>query len=246
MVLKNPIIMADTRRSPSDLRMVGGYVSLYFAALKQLLYRKFNNNDDNNDDYYPNVYVFSILIIIKFFFEHCNSLIILFFLFISVELCTDAVHHQQQQELRIKPQLITVLVSLINVIFFFWYDKNTYHVIKFAYYSERTKGEFSIYYLVWITIASDYLIRSIFMLTKALWNIICYCCCCSPRNNFFIITIKTFSHVYRSLVTIPPWLSYFLDVSFYDLTISEKIIGISLSSIYMFFKVTDVFSKVYT
>uniref|UniRef100_V5ID73 Putative ring finger protein transmembrane 2 n=1 Tax=Ixodes ricinus TaxID=34613 RepID=V5ID73_IXORI len=93
--------------------------------------------------------------------------------------------------------------------------------------------------VVWIVVVTDFVLKLITILVKALIVALPGFLSCFPRRGKYYLFVETSSQVYRSVVPMQHWLYYFSE----SYTGSTKIFSMMLSGAYLLCKCSDIVAK---
>ncbi|XP_050680192.1 RING finger and transmembrane domain-containing protein 2 isoform X2 [Leptidea sinapis] len=140
--------------------------------------------------------------------------------------------HVNRSFLALLCELVFSLGSVIIVHFLFGHDRLLPNVVMFPGYTEPIK----VWELLWLVMNTDLIVKIFTVDVKILITMVPSCMLPYQKRGKVYLFTEAVSQLYRSLITIQPWV-YFLLASYSG---SERLVGVSLTCIYVFAKVLEV------
>lgn len=183
---------------------------------------------------------FVLILLLKLAFDHRVGLLVILGLFITFCHANSVIKREVgKQGKRQFTGLLIVAINLVTCICFVYFvlaDSGlAYALILVPPYSQPIGGM----EVVWIVVVTDFVLKLITILVKALIIAVPGFISCFPRRGKYYLFVETSSQVYRSVVPMQHWLYYFSE----SYTGSSKMFSMMLSGAYLLCKCTDIVAK---
>ncbi|XP_029840083.2 RING finger and transmembrane domain-containing protein 2 [Ixodes scapularis] len=191
-------------------------------------------------DFVDKYLTFVLILLLKLSFDHRIGLLGILGLFITFCHANSVIKREVgKQGKRQFSGLFIVATNLVTCICFVYFvlaDKGlAYALILVPPYSHPIGGM----EVVWIVVVTDFVLKLITILVKALIVALPGFLSCFPRRGKYYLFVETSSQVYRSVVPMQHWLYYFSE----SYTGSTKIFSMMLSGAYLLCKCSDIVAK---
>ncbi|XP_041968408.1 RING finger and transmembrane domain-containing protein 2 [Aricia agestis] len=180
---------------------------------------------------------FYLLLFIKFMYDSREGLFTFAILFCTFAHSNAIVRREYGKQMNRSIQtLLTELVFSVSCVaivhFLFGHGRLLPNVIMFPGYTEPI----DVWELIWLVVLTDLIVKIITVDIKMVITMMPVCILPFQKRGKVYLFTEAVSQLYRSLITIQPWI-YFLMQSYEG---SEKILGMFLTSLYVFAKVIEL------
>lgn len=183
---------------------------------------------------------FVLILLLKLAFDHRVGVLVILGLFITFchanSVIKREVGKQAKRQLSSLLIVVTNLCTCIGFVYFVLAEKGlAYALILVPPYSQPIGG----LEVVWIVVVTDFVLKLITILVKALIIALPGFLAFFPRRGRYYLFVESCSQLYRSVMPMQHWLYYFSE----SYTGTGKMFSMVLSGAYLLCKCTEVVSK---
>lgn len=183
---------------------------------------------------------FVLILLLKLAFDHRVGVLVIIGLFITFchanSVIKREVGKQAKRQLSSLLLVVTNLCTCICFVYLLLAEKGlAYALILVPPYTQPIGG----LEVVWIVVVTDFVLKLITILVKAVILALPACLSAFPRRGRYYLFVESCSQLYRSVMPMQHWLYYFSE----SYTGTGKMFSMVLSGAYLLCKCTDVVSK---
>ncbi|XP_056634828.1 RING finger and transmembrane domain-containing protein 2 [Diorhabda sublineata] len=197
------------------LKVLSKYVPFVLILIAKSLY-----------DYHDGIFILAVLFIT---FAHTNSVV-----------KRETIKRQRRSKGSLALELLYIIVCLLFIHYVFADDLHDFNVILNLVLIRSFTHTLTVWNLLWIVTITDFTLKLLTVSVKILLTMLPGAVLDFKKRGKIYLFIEAISQMYRSIVTIQPWLYYLLE-SYQG---PEKIVAVFLSAFYMISKGSDLMLRV--